>query len=290
VKYGICTIKTRASRWAELAQRAEQLGYESVWGADHLVFPVDMSSWKPGEVAPDGRTGTVLKPPPTMPTWDSVGALTYLAAATSTIRLGTCVYLYGLRHPFVAARAWQTLDYFSGGRAIVGVGVGWLESEYRATEMGWRSRGRRLDESLEISQRLWSEPVVEHHGEFYDFEPVSFEPKPIQAPLPIHVGGESNAALRRVARFGSGWLSVEHTPDTFAEPYGRLVKILADAGRSVDEIEITVFRHPESQDDVDRWEEKYGVKRIILFPGSRATGGDSFVAIEQFAEDFELGS
>ena len=131
---------------------------------------------------------------------------------------------------------------------------------------------------------------MEHHGEFYDIEPVSFEPKPVQTPLPIHVGGESNPALRRVARFGSGWLSVEHTPDTFAEPYGRLCKILADAGRSVDEIEITVFRHPESQDDVDRWEEEYGVKRIILFPGSRATGGDSFVALDRFAEDFELGS
>ncbi len=288
MKYGICLIKTRAERWADLAVRAEELGYESVWGVDHLVFPVDMSSPKPGEVAPDGKTGVILKPPTTMPTYDSVSALNYLAARTSKIRLGTFIYLYALRHPFVAARAWQTLDWFSGGRAIVGVGSGWLESEFRAAGMDWRSRGRRLNESLEISQRLWSEPVIEHHGEFYDFEPVSFEPKPIQVPLPIHVGGESNPALRRLARFGHGWLAGEHTFDTFAEPYGRLLKFLADAGRSVDEIEITVSRPPESQDDVDRWEEQYGVKRIMTFPGSRATGGDSFIAVERFAEQFGI--
>jgi probable F420-dependent oxidoreductase len=290
MKYGICTIKTRAERWAELAQRAEQLGFESIWMADHLVFPVDMSSFKPGEIAPDGKTGVVLKPPTTMPTWDSTAALTYLAATTSKIRLGTFVYLYALRHPFVAARAWQTLDWFSGGRAIVGVGSGWLESEFRAAGMDWKSRGRRLDESLEIARRLWSESVVEHHGEFYDFEPVSFEPKPVQVPLPIHVGGESDPALRRVARFGSGWLATEHTPDTFAEPYERLLKALADVGRSVDEVEITVCRPPDSKDDVTRWEEEYGVKRIVLFPGSRATGGDSFVALDRFAEAFELGA
>ena len=129
----------------------------------------------------------------------------HLAAHTTTIRLGTWVYVLPLRHPFAAARSFATLDVLSGGRAEVGVGVGWLEGEFAAAGVDFASRGRRTDEALEVCRRLWSEPTVEHHGEFFSFPPVAFEPKPIQRPWPrLHVGGESPAALRRAARFGGG--------------------------------------------------------------------------------------
>jgi alkanesulfonate monooxygenase SsuD/methylene tetrahydromethanopterin reductase-like flavin-dependent oxidoreductase (luciferase family) len=144
-----------------------------------------------------------------------------------------------------------------------------------------------LDEVLEVCKRLWTEDVIEHHGEFFDFEPVAFEPKPVQRPWPpIQIGGESDAAFRRIAQHGNGWLAHEHTHESFKEPYGRFREVLEAQGRSLDSVDITIARQPSTPDDVARWEEEFGVKRIILFPGSRATGGDALRAMEEFAEGF----
>src|SRR5207253_5783829 len=110
----------------------------------------------------------------------------------------------------------------SGGRGIAGVGGSWLESEWQAAQLDFASRGRRVDEALEVCRRLWSEEVVDHHGEFFDFRPVMFEPKPVQKPWPpIVVGGESAPALRRAARFGDGWVGLDHTPEPVAGPVAR---------------------------------------------------------------------
>ena len=127
------------------------------------------------------------------------------------IRLGTHVYNIGLRHPFVTARAVATLDVFSGGRVEFGIGASWLEEEWDAMQLDFATRGRRVDEAIDICRRLWSEDVVEHHGEFFDFQPVMFKPKPIQQPIPIVVGGDSAAAMRRTAHLGDGWIPM-NTP------------------------------------------------------------------------------
>src|SRR5256714_14911747 len=139
--------------------------------------------------------------PPSTPVFDVFAYLSFLAGRTSRVRLATHVYNLGLRHPFIGARAVQTLDIVSGGRAIFGIGASWLESEWDAVGLDFHTRGRRLDEAVEVCKRLWSEETVEHHGEFFDFDAVAFEPKPVQQPWrPIHQGCESDAALRRVAR------------------------------------------------------------------------------------------
>ena len=135
MKYGICLIKTRAEKWVEATRRAEELGFESVWIPEHLVFPIDLSSDFPGTTTPGGEAGPVQKPMSSLPVFDSPSVLNHLAAATSTIRLGTFVYLLGIRHPFVAARAFQTADCFSGGRVDVGVGAGWLRAS--GERRGW---------------------------------------------------------------------------------------------------------------------------------------------------------
>ena len=196
MRYGVALGKAHPSFHLEIALEAERLGFESVWMAEHLVFPLAMGgSPYPGQEHPPV--------PPTTPVFDAFGWLCFLAGKTERIRLGTNVYLLGLRHPFVAARAVQTLDVVSNGRAEVGIGAGWLREEWIAAGVDPATRGRRLDEALCVVKRLWSEPVVEHHGEFYDFGPVAFEPKPVQKPWPrLHVGGESDAALapRRAAR------------------------------------------------------------------------------------------
>ena len=134
---------------------------------------------------------------------------TWCAGMTQTVRLGTFVYLLGIRHPFISARAFATADVISQGRVEVGIGAGWLRSEWEAIGLDPSTRGARLDESIEVCQRLWTEPTVAHDGQFWSFPEVAFEPKPAQPRMPLLVGGESTAALRRAARFGDGWIGMD---------------------------------------------------------------------------------
>ncbi len=247
-----------------VAIEADRLGFESLWLPEHLIFPLDMA----GSPYPGADHPPIS---PETPLFDPFGMLSYLAAKTTSIRLGTNVYLLGLRHPFVAARAIQTLDWVSGGRAEVGVGAGWLRSEWTAAGLDPRTRGRRLDEAIEICKRLFREETIEHHGEFYDFEPVRFEPKPVQRPHPpIHVGGESDAALRRAARVGDGWLGLYHSLETVVEPIARLARFRAEIGEEDRPFEIIVGADISSRDDIKRWEDA-GVTRLFARPwtGSR---------------------
>jgi probable F420-dependent oxidoreductase len=196
--------------------------------------------------------------------------LSYFAGKTSRIRLGTSVYLLALRHPFAAARAIQTLDILSQGRAEAGVGAGWLRAEWSAAGLDPRTRGRRLDEALSVCRRLWSEEVIEHHGEFYDFDPVVFEPKPVQKPHPpLHCGGESEAALARAARLCDGWLGLSHSLESVRAPVARLRALRKEYGRADAPFEIIVSGPVESREDLERWAEA-GVTRLIVSPWRRS--------------------
>ncbi len=205
MKFGVALGALNPHFHLDAVDAAERLGFESVWLPEHLVFPVEMTrSPRPGEEHPPV--------PSTTPIFDAFTYLAFIAARTQRVRVGTHVYNVGLRHPFVSARAVATLDQLSGGRFEYGVGAGWLEQEWIAAGLDFASRGRRVDEILEVSQRLWTEATIEHHGEFFDFDAVAFEPKPMQSPWPpILVGGESEAALRRAARWGDGWIGMKHT-------------------------------------------------------------------------------
>jgi probable F420-dependent oxidoreductase len=274
MKFGVALGRLNPAFFADATVEAERLGYESVWLPEHLVFPVDMA----GSPYPGADHPPV---PPSTPVFDCFAYLSFLAAKTSTIRLATHVYNLALRHPFVAARAVQTLDLVSGGRAIVGVGASWLEAEWRAADLDFASRGRRLDEALEVCRRLWSEEVVEHHGEFFDFDAVMFEPKPAQRPWPpVHVGGESPPALRRAARF-EGWVGMEHSVASAAERVAELRRLREDAGRGAEAFEVSVGGPVESKDDVARWEDA-GVDRLIVSPWPRSK--EALDGLRRFAE------
>lgn len=263
MKFGIALGRLNPTRFTEVTVEADRLGFESVWFPEHLVMPVEMSSSPhPGQDVPPV--------PPDVPVFDCFAYLSYLAARTERIRLGTHVYNLALRHPFTAARAVQTLDILSGGRAEVGIGASWLAEEWRAVGLDFHTRGRRLDEALGICTRLWSEEVVEHHGDFFDFAPVMFEPKPVQKPWPpIHVGGESDAALRHAARLGNGWIGITHTVETVRAPVARLVTLREEAGRTGVPFEVTVGGPVATRDDVSRWEDA-GVDRLIVAPWRRS--------------------
>jgi probable F420-dependent oxidoreductase len=263
MKFGIALARLNPRYHLQATLEAERLGFESVWMSDHLVFTDDLSgSPHPGEELPPV--------PPTTPVYDTFAWLAWLAGQTSRIRLGTNVYLLALRHPFTAARAVQTLDIVSGGRAEVGVGVGWLRSEWHAAGLDPRTRGRRLDEALAVCRRLWTEEVIEHHGEFYEFGPVRFEPKPIQRPgPPIHVGGESEAALRRAATVGDGWYGLAHTPESATVLVARVNELRREAGREQERFEVSLGGRNREPSDIARWEEA-GVDRLVVSPWKRS--------------------
>ena len=262
MKLGVALGRLNPAFFLEVTREAEALGYESVWLPEHLVLPAAMSG------SPfDGQEHPPV--PPDTPVFDAFSYLSYLAGATSRIRLGTHVYNLGLRHPFVAARAVQTLDVVSGGRALVGIGAGWLAQEWKAAQLDFSTRGARLDEALHVCQRLWSEDVVEHHGRFFDFGPVMFEPKPVQRPWPpVLVGGESGAALRRAARSGDGWIGMGHTCESVSEPVTRLRRLRREYGRD-GPFDVVVGGTVASAPDLDRWA-RAGVDRLIVSPWTRS--------------------
>jgi probable F420-dependent oxidoreductase len=283
---GMSLLKVRPEEFATAVSAAEDFGFESIWLGEHLVFTVEMTdSAYPGAINAEGHRVTVpvRHPSPQMAVFDAPAALCYLAGMTKKIRFGTYVYLLGLRHPLIAARAFQTLDWFSGGRAEIGVGVGWLKGEFRTMGRPWSARGRLLDEALGVCKRLWSEDIVEHHGEFFDFEPVAFEPKPVQKPWPpILVGGETDAALRRLARHGDGWITMEHSPETYPRAARRMRQVLESEGRDPASVSVSVVGSAQSPDDLARWAE-LGVDRLIVTPWGK--GEDRLTGMERFATD-----
>ena len=276
IRFGIALGALNPALHVEAAVLAESLGFESVWLPEHLIFPLDMS----GSPFPGAEHPPV---PPTTPVFDCFAALSFIAARTSTLRVGTHVYLLGLRHPFVAARAIQTLDILSGGRAEIGVGAGWLESEFRAAEIDFKSRGRRLDEALAVCKHLWSDEVVEFHGEFFSFEPVAFEPKPVQKPWPpIHVGGESERALRRAARQADGWIGLGHTRESVRAPIARLRELRDRAETSDSPFVITVGGDVTQRDELAAFEDA-GVHRLIVSPWQRSS--EALDGMRRFADE-----
>ena len=243
-----------------VGREAEERGFESIWVAEHVVLFDDYDSaypYDPSGRFPAGGDAGLLEP---------FTALTYLAAVTDRIRLGTGICLVPQRNPVYTAKAVTDLDALSGGRVEFGVGVGWLREEFDALGMPFDRRGQRTDEYLAAMRSLWCDEVSEFHGELYDLRPCRMYPKPVQRPHPpVHVGGESDAALRRVARLGQGWFSFGRLPEDLPPALERLDAALAAEGRTRDDITLTVspYMHPVTPESVRRYAE-LGVDRLVV--------------------------
>jgi probable F420-dependent oxidoreductase len=263
MKFGISLARAHPSLWSKLTQRADELGFESVWIPEHLVLPVKMAG--------SPHHGDDHPPiPPQTPVFDALSYLSFLAGQTENIRFGTQVYNIGLRHPFISARAAATLDIVSSGRFEFGVGASWLCEEWEAMQLDFSTRGARVDDALQICRALWSEPVVSHHGRFFDFDDVMFEPKPVQTGgPPLHIGGDGPAALRRVAAYGDGWLPMNHSLEMLPQSLATLGGLWQEnerAGRP----EISVGLPVDSVEDVKRIA-AVGVHRLIISPWQRTS-------------------
>ena len=280
MKYGVSFARLRPSLWPETAELCDELGFESVWLPEHLVLPVQATG--------SPYAGQDHPPVPAdVPVFDVFTMLAFLAARTERLRLGTNVYNIGLRHPFVTARAVATLDVISGGRVELGIGASWLAEEWAAAGLDFATRGRRVDEALVVCRRLWAESVVEHHGEFFDFGPVMFEPKPVQQPAPpITVGGDSAPARRRVALHGDGWIPMNTPLAKLPAACDDIARMRADAGRDA-RFELTVMGSLTGDAAVADYEAA-GVDRLIVAPWRRSA--EAADGLRAFAAAHPAGS
>jgi probable F420-dependent oxidoreductase len=261
MRYGVSFARLRPALWPDTAQLCDELGFESVWLPEHLVLPVGgTGSPFPGQDHPPV--------PADVPVFDVFTMLGFLAGRTSRLRLGTNVYNIGLRHPFTTARAVATLDQVSGGRVELGVGASWLKEEWDAVGLDFATRGARVNEALEVCRRLWTEPVVEHHGEHFDFAPVMFEPKPVQPTIPVSVGGDAPPALRRAALLGDGWLPMSTPLDRLPAALETIQALRADAGRE-GPWTTTFMGQVTGAGDVARAADS-GVDRLVVSPWRRS--------------------
>ncbi len=187
----------------ELCRRAEAAGFESICGGEHVILPDAIHSKYP--YTPDGK----IPAEPDTPIPDPLIWLAYAAAAAPTLRLGTCILIVPQRNPLILAKELATLDQLSGGRVELGLGVGWLKEEFEALGVPWERRGARNDEYFDAMRALWAGPHAEFHGDFVDFEPATCSPRPVNGNIPILVGGDTPAAIRRAVRLADGYFPGE---------------------------------------------------------------------------------
>ena len=205
-----------------LARKAEQLGFHSVWLFDHVTFPGKL---------PESYGRAYFSPE--TPFLDPLATLAYLAADTKQIRLGIGVLLLALRHPLMAAKLVSTLDVISGGRVILGVGLGWLAEEFEAQGIPFKERAGRVRESVEILRKIWVTGKLAYQGRYYQFPESTSYPLPLQRNgPPIWFGGSVEPALKRAVELGDGWLGIPAPPETTSKQISQVMDFARQAGKS----------------------------------------------------------
>ena len=267
----------------ELVVAAEEVGFESVWTVEHVIWPHDYDSVYPYH--PSGKMpGT-----PEVPIPDPLVWLTWVAAATSRIRLGTGVMILPLRNPLVLAKQLATLDHLSGGRMELGIGAGWLEEEFEAVGVPFAGRGKRVDEMIDAMRALWSERSASFSGDVFSFEDVALNPKPNRGSIPIVVGGQSDAAIKRTVARGDGFYPGPDSLDELERIVTALRTACESAGRDPAQIEISAAYPGRFLDDpmtaVDRMA-GLGIDRLMVpaYPIAKAGIGEGMRVMGEIIE------
>lgn len=237
MKFGLAFANTGPFASGEgavaFARAAEAAGFDSLWTVEHVVVPSGYES--PYPYSPSGK----MPGPENSPIPDPLVWLSYIAGATSSIKLGTGILILPQRNPVVLAKEAATLDALSGGRLLLGIGVGWLAEEFDAIGVPFDERGRRTDDHVAAMRQLWSGEPASHHSEFTDFTDCISQPAPVGGSVPIHVGGHTDVAARRAGRLGDGFFPASGSHEELARAFD-LVRSTAEAhDRDPDAIELT---------------------------------------------------
>lgn len=251
---GISNFPTDYSiRAVELGRALEERGFESLWVVEHTHIPASRETPYPL----GGELPSIY--------WEAYEPLTYLAqaaAVTDRLKLGTGVLLVAQHHPIALAKRVATLDSLSDGRVLLGVGGGWLPEEMRNHGFDFKDRWAILREHVLAMKQCWTEKDAAFHGRFLDFDPVWVEPKPARrGGPPVLIGATSPWALKRIAEYADGWYPIM-TPE-FDAQLEQLKQHVAQRGRSMNEIDVTVLTHPESKAALEALRDK-GVNRVVL--------------------------
>jgi len=280
VRYWLPLIYEAPDQFIQVAELAEQLGWEGIAVADHLVVPQGFTSMHPsGEQMVLESSGF---PDP----FTSVAAM---AAATTRLKFMSYVYILPMRDPFSAAKQVGTASMLSRGRVVLGVGAGWLREEFEALGQDFSTRGRRMDEMLHVMRDFWDDGWAEHHGEFFDFPRCSMLPAP-GARIPVWVGGKSDVALRRAIR-NDGWLGMNYGLEEIDTLLARLASLRSEAGDARRDFEVFVIANAVPSPDLYASLEEKGVTSTLAGPWAPGDPGFATLdakkaALEGFAKLF----
>jgi probable F420-dependent oxidoreductase len=250
-----------------LVLTAEEVGIESIWAVEHVVVPEGFQSKYP--YSKDGRfPGGNTAPIP-----DPVVALSYAAGMTKNLRLATGIMILPQRNPLYVAKEWASLDVLSRGRAMMGIGIGWLKEEMETVGIPFKERAARTEESVQAIRSLWKEEPEAFKGRFFNWGPQNSNPKPVQKPgVPIIVGGNVEGAARRAARIGDGFYPASGSLNILPGLMDALRDECAKLNRNPDEIELTVAAGRLDPDKVKRYRD-FGVARMMISPPARDKEG-----------------
>lgn len=268
-----------------IARRAEELGFHSLWTGDHIAFPLEEPKNYP--YSKSGR----MTWNPTTPWADPFVSLSWAGAQTKQIKLGTSILILAMRSPVVVAKSVATLDLFTGGRVMLGVGVGWLEGEFELAGQSFADRGSRTTEGIRLLKACFGDEHIEFHGKHYDFPTFAIAPKPAQREkLPILCGGFSAPAMRRVAEVADGWLPSHLLPDEYAAKLVELRGYVERAGRSMSEITLAITpgqEHPIDYDLVQRYAD-VGLDLVVGDANFNGTLAEAVASMEAVARRCRL--
>jgi len=260
-----------------MAKKAEELGFESFFCAEHPFMPVKTTSRFAGSadgVIPETYAHFV----------DPFVALARASGMTSRIKLATGIVLVPERHPLLLAKEVSTLDLFSGGRFLFGIGAGWLKEETEIMGGDFEHRWTQTRESVLAMKELWTKPEASFEGRYYKFPAVKSNPKPAQKPHPpVLLGGGAKNVLQRVVAWGDGWLPNRITPEQVRESRVTLDRLAKDAGRDPAKLSISVFGQPPDRDLIRRYLEA-GAARVIVRPESVKTDAEMAAQLTRIAE------
>ena len=273
---GVSGIQMEHGDITVLAQKMEELGFDSMWVPEHTVIPIHHNSKYRGTA--DGSLPESMSHQA-----NPLIALALAAGATKTLKFGTAVLLVTEHNPLDLAKQVSTLDYYSGGRFLFGIGTGWFREESEIMGGDFDHRWTQAREYISAMKELWTNDPAEYHGEYVDFPPVRCLPLPVQKPHPpVLLGGEAKNVFRRIVQWADGWLPLRMSPEQVAAARATLSEMADAAGRDPKSITITVSGVPTDKDAIKQYEDAGADRALVRL--TRTGQSDVLAELEDMAE------